>query len=149
MPPSTEFAPLPALLGGVLIGISAVVLLLASGRVAGISGMVRRLLPPYEGSAPLESAVFLSGLVAAPLTWTAATGAPVLQSVPSSSSLLIVAGLLVGFGAVYGGGCTSGHGVCGLSRFSKRSIAATLTFMATAALTVYAVRHVLGGWPWV
>lgn len=146
--PVTEFTPLASLAGGALIGASAVILLLFTGRIAGISGIVRRLLPPYGPSAPLEAAAFLAGLLLAPLAWTAVTGANVQQTVTDSLSLAVVAGLLVGAGVFAARGCTSGHGVCGLSRFSIRSIAATATFMATAVATVYVVRHVAGGWPW-
>jgi uncharacterized membrane protein YedE/YeeE len=144
----TPFTPWESLAGGALIGASAVLLLLVTGRIAGISGIVRRLLPPYATSAPLEAAAFIAGLFASPFLWTAATGAPVRQTVTGSLSLAVVAGLLVGAGVFAARGCTSGHGVCGLARLSRRSIAATAIFMATAAATVYAVRHVWGGWPW-
>lgn len=144
----TTFTPWESLAGGALIGASAVLLLLVTGRIAGISGIVRRLLPPYATSAPLEAAAFVLGLLAAPFVWTTVTAQPVEQTVTSSLSLAVVAGVLVGAGAFTARGCTSGHGVCGLSRLSRRSLAATATFMATAAATVYVVRHVLGGWPW-
>jgi uncharacterized membrane protein YedE/YeeE len=146
--PATDFTPWASLAGGALIGASAVLLLLATGRIAGISGIVRRLLPPYGASAPLEAAAFIAGLIAAPFAWTAVTGSAVHQTVTGSLSLAVVAGLLVGAGVFAARGCTSGHGVCGISRLSPRSIAATLVFMATAAATVYVVRHVAGGWPW-
>lgn len=146
--PTTEFTPWASLAGGALIGASAVLLLAVTGRIAGISGIVRRLLPPYGASAPLEAAAFVAGLLAAPFVWTRLTGTEVQQTVTGSLSLAIVAGLLVGAGVFAGRGCTSGHGVCGLSRLSTRSIAATAVFMATAAATVYVVRHVIGGWPW-
>lgn len=146
--PATEFTPWQSLAGGVLIGAAAVLLLLVTGRIAGISSIVRRLLPPYGTSAPLEAAAFIAGLVAAPLLWTVATGMAVHQTVTASLSQAVVAGLLVGAGVFAARGCTSGHGVCGLSRLSPRSIVATATFMATAAATVYVVRHILGGWPW-
>ncbi len=147
MPP-TEFTPLPSLAGGALIGASAVLLLLVSGRIAGISGIVRRLFPPYGATAPLEAAAFLAGLIAAPFAWTLATGEAVRQSVTDSLSLALLAGLLVGAGVSAARGCTSGHGVCGIARLSRRSIAATAVFMATAVITVYIVRHIAGGWPW-
>jgi uncharacterized protein len=146
--PATDFTPLASLAGGALIGASAVLLLLVSGRIAGISGIVRRLFPPYRGNAPLEAAAFLGGLIAAPLVWKLATAENVRQTVTTSLSLALVAGLLVGAGVFAARGCTSGHGVCGLARLSRRSIAATATFMTTAAVTVYVVRHVVGGWPW-
>jgi uncharacterized membrane protein YedE/YeeE len=101
-------------------------------------------MPDPNGRA-LEALAFIAGLVGAPLVYSGVTGAGVPQTVGENLPLLVVAGLLVGFGSILGSGCTSGHGVCGLSRMSARSIVATGTFMATAALTVYLVRHVLGG----
>jgi hypothetical protein len=145
---ATDFTPVASGLGGALIGLAAVLLMLFSGRVAGISGIVRRLLPPYEGPRAIESAAFVAGLIAAPLLCHVATGEVVSQTVSPSFSLNLVAGLLVGYGAILGGGCTSGHGVCGLSRLSKRSLVATLIFMAAAAATVFIVRHVSEGWLW-
>jgi len=145
---TTEFTPWASLAGGALIGCSAVLLLLVTGRIAGISGIVRRLLPPYAGTAPLEAAAFVAALVASPFAWKWFTASPVHQTVTGSLSLAVTAGLLVGAGVSAARGCTSGHGVCGLARLSRRSIAATAIFMATAAATVYVVRHVVGGWPW-
>ena len=141
----TEFTPLASAAGGALIGVSAVLLMYFNGRVAGISGIVGRLLAPKHDSRPLESLAFLLALISAPLMWTVATGHVVAQSVTTNLPLATIAGLLVGFGAILGGGCTSGHGVCGLSRFSKRSLVATLVFMSVAALTVFLVRHAIGG----
>lgn len=140
----TEFTPIASTLGGVLIGLSAVLLMAWEGRIAGISGIAGRLLPPYLDGAFLSRLGFVLGLVAAPLIYSVVTGHQVLQSVSSNLPLMAVAGLLVGFGSVYGNGCTSGHGVCGLSRLSLRSLVATLTFMATAFVTVFAVRHLVG-----
>lgn len=140
----TEFTPIASTLGGVLIGLSAVLLMAWEGRIAGISGIAGRLMPPYLDGAFLSRLGFVLGLVAAPLIYSVATGHQVLQSVSSNLPLMAVAGLLVGFGSVYGNGCTSGHGVCGLSRLSLRSLVATLTFMATAFVTVFAVRHLVG-----
>lgn len=142
--PATEFTPLASLAGGALIGASAVLLLAVSGRIAGISGIIGRALLLTPGSRPLEALAFLTGLAGAPIIWLYFAGLPIQQTVSDNLPLLAVAGLLVGFGAALGNGCTSGHGVCGLSRLSSRSIAATLTFMAVAALTVYVTRHVLG-----
>ncbi|MGO4832937.1 YeeE/YedE family protein [Rhizobiaceae sp. 2RAB30] len=139
----TEFTPFASLAGGALIGLSAVLLMLWEGRIAGISGIAGRLLPPYRDGAFLSRAAFLVGLVAAPLTIAATTGNPVTQTVSSNLPLMAVAGLLVGFGSVYGNGCTSGHGVCGLSRLSVRSLVATLVFMATAFITVFVIRHMI------
>lgn len=140
----TEFTPVASFAGGALIGASAVGLYLMSGRIAGITGIVRRALLPNATSAPVQAIAFLVGLIAAPIVWQAATGTAIVQTVSSNLPLLAVAGLLVGFGSTVGGGCTSGHGVCGLSRFSVRSLVATLTFMAAAFVTVFVTRHVIG-----
>lgn len=142
----TEFTPFASLLGGGIIGLSAVVLLATQGRIAGISGIVSRILPPSVDKAGLpQGIIFLIGLLLAAPLWFVLTGAAPVQIVSSNGLLLVIAGLLVGFGAVMGNGCTSGHGVCGISRGSARSIAATMTFMATASVTVFVLRHVLGG----
>jgi len=142
----TEFTPFASILGGGIIGLSAVVLLATQGRIAGISGIVSRILPPSVDKAGLpQGIIFLIGLLLAAPLWFVLTGAAPVQMVSSNGLLLVIAGLLVGFGAVMGNGCTSGHGVCGISRGSARSIAATMTFMATASVTVFVLRHVLGG----
>ena len=142
----TEFTPFASLLGGGIIGLSAVVLLATQGRIAGISGIVSRILPPSVDKAGLpQGIIFLIGLLLAAPLWFVLTGAAPVQMVSSNGLLSVIAGLLVGFGAVMGNGCTSGHGVCGISRGSARSIAATMTFMATAFVTVIVLRHVLGG----
>jgi uncharacterized protein len=142
---ATQFTPFASTIGGVLVGIAAVMLMLYNGRIAGISGIVGRLLPPYRNNDVISAAAFILGLMAAPLCYTLATGTPVMQTVSGNVPLMIIAGLLVGFGTAYGGGCTSGHGVCGLSRLSLRSVAATAIFMATAFVTVFLARHILGG----
>ena len=142
---ATQFTPLASTIGGVLIGIAAVMLMLFNGRIAGISGIVGRLLPPYRNNDAISAVAFILGLMAAPLCYTLATGMPVMQTVSGNVPLMIIAGLLVGFGTAYGGGCTSGHGVCGLSRLSLRSVAATAIFMTTASITVFLARHILGG----
>lgn len=139
----TEFTPFASLAGGALIGLSAVLLMLWEGRIAGISGIAGKLLPPYRDGALLSRAGFVAGLVVAPLLIAAFTGSAIAQTVSSNLPLMTVAGLLVGFGSVYGNGCTSGHGVCGLSRLSVRSLVATLVFMATGFVTVFVVRHVI------
>ncbi|KAB2939492.1 MAG: YeeE/YedE family protein [Hyphomicrobium sp.] len=144
MPVPTEFTPVASTLGGVLIGASAVMLMLFHGRIAGISGIVGRLLLPYDGDQPVHAAAFVAGLIAAPLMYAAA-GMAVTQTVSDNLPLMLVGGLLVGFGAAYGGGCTSGHGVCGLSRLSPLSLAATAVFMTTGFATVFVVRHMIGG----
>jgi uncharacterized membrane protein YedE/YeeE len=141
----TEFTPLASSLGGALIGVAAVMLLALNGRIAGISGIVGRLLPPYAGADPIGAACIVLGLIASPMLYQAATGAPFVQTVADQAGLMAVAGLLVGFGTSTGGGCTSGHGVCGIARLSPRSVLATVIFMATGFATVYIMRHVIGG----
>ncbi|MGV1013641.1 MAG: YeeE/YedE family protein [Methyloceanibacter sp.] len=141
----TQFTPLSATIGGVLIGIAAVMLMAFNGRIAGISGIVGRLIPAYASSDPGGAAVFLLGLIAAPIVYVGVMGAPFAQTVSGNLVLMALAGLLVGFGAAYGGGCTSGHGVCGIARLSTRSLVATATFMATGFATVFLMRHVWGG----
>lgn len=141
----TEFTPFASLVGGMMIGLSAVLLMLWEGRIAGISGIAGRLLPPYRDSAFFSRFGFVVGLIAAPLAIAVTTGEAIEQTVSSNVPLMVAAGLLVGFGSVWGNGCTSGHGVCGLSRLSTRSFVATGVFMATAFATVFVVRHVIGG----
>ncbi|QJE72826.1 YeeE/YedE family protein [Aerophototrophica crusticola] len=131
------------LAGGVLVGAAATWLLLATGRIAGISGILAGLLTPVSGDVSWRVA-FLAGLVLAPLAH-AAILAPPEVAVSASPVLLVAAGLLVGFGTRLGSGCTSGHGVCGLGRRSARSLAAVATFMAAGLATVYATRHLFGG----
>ncbi len=140
----TEFTPLASLLGGALIGLSAVLLMAWEGRIAGISGIAGRLLPPFRDDALPSRLGFVAGLVAAPLLFMAVSGKAVAHTVSPDIALMIAAGLLVGFGSTWGNGCTSGHGVCGLSRLSPRSFVATGIFMAVAVLTVFVVRHVIG-----
>jgi uncharacterized membrane protein YedE/YeeE len=139
-----KFTPLSALAGGVLIGLGAVVLLWLTGRIAGISGIAAGVLPPDRGDACWGLA-FLVGLIGGAAIYRV-LGGP-LQALQFSMSTFMVAlgGLLVGFGAGLGGGCTSGHGVCGLARLSKRSVTAVLVFTLFAGLTVYLIRHVMRG----
>lgn len=139
----TEFTPGTALVGGMLIGVSAVLMMALFGRIAGISGIAVRVLPPWLDADVPGRLGFLLGLVAAPLTVLAITGALPVANFAASPVLLVAGGLLVGFGSIWGNGCTSGHGVCGLSRLSLRSLVATGTFMATAAATVLVFRHIL------
>jgi hypothetical protein len=143
MSPPTEFTPGAALLGGSLIGLATALLLLASGRIAGISGILGSALVS-KGSERAWRLAFLAGLPLGALGVGALRGG--LEIAPPASSFAIVAaGLLVGFGTQLGSGCTSGHGICGMARGSSRSIVATGVFMAAGALTVFVVRHVLGG----
>lgn len=131
---------LPSLAGGALIGASAALLLLANGRIAGISGILGGLLGP-EARDRAWRAAFLAGLLAGPVLFRAASGHWPEIRVAASWPMLVVAGLLVGFGTRLGSGCTSGHGVCGLARLSPRSLAAVATFMAAAFVAVFLVRH--------
>ena len=137
-----HFSPFSAVLGGLLIGLAVSGLILFIGRVAGISGIVGGLLRPRRGEVAWRVA-FLPGLVTAPAVYQVVAGLPGPR-IEASRPVLLVAGLLVGLGTRYGAGCTSGHGVCGLSRLSRRSLAAVTTFMAAAFLTVFITRHVLG-----
>ena len=133
-----------ALAGGALIGLSAVLLMLTNGRIAGISGIVGGLFGGGSGEAGWRLA-FVVGLIAGPFVATL-FGAPLPEiDIDASVPVILVAGLLVGFGSRLGNGCTSGHGVCGLARLSPRSLAATLTFMTVGAAVVFVARHVLGG----
>ena len=140
---SGEFTPLPALLGGMLIGLAASLLLLLNGRIAGISGIVGGLVLPRRGEVAWRSS-FVVGLVAGGLILRALVPRTVALVLDVPPAAVLTAGVLVGVGTSLGSGCTSGHGVCGISRGSIRSVAATLTFMATGALTVFVVRHLVG-----
>ena len=135
------FTPWSALAGGVLIGIASGMFVLLNGRIAGISGVLGGLLKPQQGDMAWRVA-FLAGLVGAPLVFMLFAG-PIDVRVDASHGALIAAGLLVGVGTRYGSGCTSGHGVCGLSRRSPRSLVATAAFMTAGFVTVYVARHVL------
>ena len=137
------FTPGSALAGGALIGLAAALFIHANGRIAGISGIVGGLLRPTPGDRGWRLA-FVLGMVAAPLLWGLAATLPPLIIV-ADWPLLVVAGLIVGISTRYGAGCTSGHGVCGISRLSPRSLVATLAFMGSGFATVYVVRHWLGG----
>ena len=135
---------LPAIAGGLLIGSAAGLLLLLSGRIAGVSGMAAAALRIADRGPPwIQASGFVLGLPAGALLVGLALGRPEI-TITSSLPLLVVGGLLVGLGTRLGNGCTSGHGVCGLARASGRSLSATLTFMATAAITVFLVRHAFG-----
>ena len=139
-----NFTPVSALMGGALIGLGVVVLMLANGRIAGISGIVGGVVQP-DGPEWRWRVGFIVGLVGGAALAMLAGFGPASIAVTGSMPLLIGGGLLVGFGTRLGSGCTSGHGVCGLARLSPRSLAATGIFMATGAATVFAMRHVLGG----
>lgn len=137
------FTPWSALIGGVLIGLAAAMLILLNGRIAGISGVLGGLLMKSVSGDVAWRVAFVLGLVGSPLVHGLVTAWPVPQ-IDAGYPALIVAGLLVGVGTRYGSGCTSGHGVCGLSRWSPRSLVATVTFMAAGFLTVFVLRHALG-----
>jgi uncharacterized membrane protein YedE/YeeE len=139
-----NFTPLSAAIGGALIGLAAVMLMLLAGRVAGISGIAAGML----GIGSIDRGwrlAFIAGLILAPVAAMLAGHAVPVPTMPASWVVIVAAGLLVGFGARLGGGCTSGHGICGIARLSKRSIAATMIFMGTAVVTVALMRHVVGG----
>ena len=136
------FTPWSALAGGVLIGIASAMLLLLNGRIAGISGILGGLLKPVRGDVGWRVA-FVIGLVVSPLVYLQFAAVPRPQ-IDASHVALVLAGLLVGVGTRYGGGCTSGHGVCGLSHLSPRSLVATLAFMGAGFATVFVIRHFFG-----
>ena len=138
-----SFTPWASLAGGALIGLAATILVLFTGRIAGVSGILGGLLRRSTGDVAWRLA-FVAGLVVAPLVYLVFAALPPI-AVEAAYPTLLLAGLAVGIGTRYAGGCTSGHGVCGMSRLSVRSIVATLTFMATAFATVFVVRHVIGG----
>lgn len=140
----TEFTPVASLLGGALIGLSAVLLMAFHGRIAGMTGILSGLLPPVSPDWSWRAA-FIAGAVAAPSLVIAVSGYSVGYSSPVPMSWIVFGGLLVGIGVYFGSGCTSGHGVCGMARLSPRSIAATATFLGTAMITVFVIRHMLGG----
>ena len=142
---STTFTPLASAGGGVLIGISAVLLMLFLGRIAGATGILAGVIFPKNTDDWSWRAAMVAGMIAAPTIMLALTSQMPVLTVPVSTTSLVVGGLIVGLGVTLGSGCTSGHGVCGLARLSPRSVAAVLTFMATTALTVYVTRHVFGG----
>jgi len=139
-----NFTPLSAAIGGALIGLSAVLLMLLNGRIAGISGILAGGLGFEIGDKGWRIA-FIVGLILAPLVAGAFGYAVPLPEMPANWLVVVAAGLLVGFGTRLGGGCTSGHGICGLARLSRRSIAATAIFMATAIVVVALTRHGFGG----
>jgi len=138
-----NFTPLAALAGGALIGLAAVLLMLFQGRIAGISGILSRLLPPERDGQAAGRMVLVLGLVASPIVFVLMTGRWPVPQIEASLPVVLVAGLLVGFGSVWGNGCTSGHGICGLSRLSLRSAIAVAVFMTTAIATVFVTRHLL------
>jgi uncharacterized membrane protein YedE/YeeE len=138
-----HFTPISAIAGGVMIGLSANILWLGMGRIAGISGIVGGVFETTSSDLGWRIA-FAFGLMSAPVIYTAMVAAPTFDMQSATFARLIPAGLLVGFGTRLGSGCTSGHGVCGIARLSPRSLAATAAFMASGILTTYVIRHVAG-----
>jgi len=136
-----HFNPGMSLLGGLLIGTASALFILANGRIAGISGILGGLLRPTSGDV-IWRVAFLLGLIVAPAVLSPFI-VTVIPTIDAGSTTLIIAGLLVGIGTRYGGGCTSGHGICGLSRLSPRSLIATLAFMGSGMAIVFAMRHLL------
>jgi uncharacterized membrane protein YedE/YeeE len=138
----SHFTPWASLAGGLLLGLATALFILANGRILGVSGVVGGLLRPRSGDVVWRLS-FVLGMLAAPLLYTLMAEAPPVR-IDANWGTVVIAGLLVGVGTRFGSGCTSGHGVCGLSRLSPRSLVATLAFMGTGFLTVFLVRHVWG-----
>ena len=140
----TAFTPIASLAGGLLIGLSAVLLMLLRGRIMGATGVLAGVLLPASRTDWTWRVLLLIGMLCGPWIYLTFSGALPAIQVPVSTGMLLIGGFLVGIGVTLGSGCTSGHGVCGMARLSPRSIAATLTFMVTTGITVYLVRHVMG-----
>ena len=139
-----SFTPIPSLFGGIILGVATALYVLLHGRILGISGIVAGLLPPKEGDRDWRIALIL-GLISAPFWAALIFGIRPIVVIDTNWFLILVSGLLVGFGTQYSSGCTSGHGICGLSRLSLRSLVATLLFMGAGFLTVFVSRHLMGG----
>jgi len=139
----SHFTPYASFVGGILIGIAAAILILFNGRIAGVSGILGQALNGGIVRDNLWRIAFVMGIIAAPALWQIWVG-EIEINIETNALWLIIAGLFVGVGTSYGSGCTSGHGICGLSRFSMRSVIATLSFMLTGMVTVYIMRHLLG-----
>lgn len=139
----TDFTPYASLGGGLLIGLSAVLLMLAFGRIMGATGILAGIIAPTSVAEFSWRAVLLLGMISAPILLASVFEYPAIVQVVSSTPMLVIGGLLVGVGGTLGSGCTSGHGICGIARLSTRSIVATITFMATTAIAVFVLRHVL------
>ena len=142
---TTEFTPYASLIGGLLIGLASVILMALRGRIMGATGILTGFLAPADRQDWLWRALILAGMVTGPLVYALAFGQMPSIEVPVSTLALIVGGLIVGVGVTFASGCTSGHGVCGMARLSRRSFVATITFMLATGLTVFIVRHVLAG----
>ena len=141
----TTFTPIASTIGGVLIGTASVLLMLTLGRIMGATGILAGFFTPASRDDFLWRAAMLAGMMTGPDVYLALTGSFPAVEIPISTPVLLIGGFIVGIGVTVGSGCTSGHGVCGMARLSPRSIAATVTFMAATAVTVYVMRHVIGG----
>lgn len=139
----TEFTPLLSFAGGLVIGLSAVALMLFWGRIAGMTAILGGILPPLDRDWAWK-ATFLAGAILAPAALSLAN-VPIAYDVPVPLAALIIGGVITGIGVTFGSGCTSGHGICGLARFSKRSAVATATFILFGFATVFVIRHIFGG----
>ena len=140
----TAFTPWISLAGGFLIGLAAILLMGSFGRVLGASGIFAGVLMPDRPGDRAWRIAIVSGMVSGPIIFSLVTGEMPAIQIPVSIPMLIVGGVLVGLGATLSSGCTSGHGICGLARLSRRSVAVTLTFMLSTAVTVFVIRHILG-----
>lgn len=140
----TDFTPFQSLFGGSLIGLASVLLMLSMGRIMGATGILAGFLSPTSFSDWGWRAAILAGMATGPMAFLFATGSMPAIEVPVSTPMLLIGGFIVGMGVTFGGGCTSGHGVCGNARLSTRSITATITFMIATAITVYIIRHLIG-----
>lgn len=140
----TEFTPWASLAGGILIGLASVMLMAFQGRIFGATGILAGFITPSSSSDWTWRALLLAGMVTGPVVYLLATGDWPAIEVPISTPMMIIGGFIVGIGVTFGSGCTSGHGVCGMARLSRRSIVATATFMLFTAITVFVIRHVIG-----
>lgn len=141
----TSFTPYESLLGGALIGLSAVLLMLFLGRIMGATGILTGVILPANAHDWLWRAALLTGMVSAPVAYLMLTGSMPEIQIPISTPMILIGGFIVGIGVTIGSGCPSGHGVCGIARLSMRSIMATLTFMVSTGMTVFIIRHLIGG----
>ncbi|WP_297769153.1 YeeE/YedE family protein [uncultured Roseovarius sp.] len=140
----TAFTPVQSLVGGVLIGLSAVLLMFLQGRIMGATGILSGLLTANTSGDKGWRAAMVLGMIAGPILVFALTGQMPAVDVPVSWPMILIGGFIVGIGVTFGSGCTSGHGVCGMARLSRRSISATITFMIACFITVFVIRHVIG-----
>lgn len=141
----TDFTPISATLGGALIGLASVLLMAFRGNIYGATGILSGAIFPSSSSDWRWRVVLILGMITGPLVYLMFAGEMPAIDVPASPLITIIGGILVGIGVTFGSGCTSGHGVCGIARLSPRSIVATITFMATTAITVFVVRHLIAG----